>query len=187
MWIDIGFLAFLGFGFYIGWKRGIIKTFYAILSIIIAILLSFKLSPFLINILDNSLKLGSTISFILGFIIVFIAVVFVVRLIGKMFEKVLKAIKLNFMNKLAGGIIMSLGMVFMFSGILWFLDQTKVLAPRQKEQSVSYPRLAPLPEAMRGTFDQLRPAFKGYWDKSREAMQDSNTSEEATTNENIEK
>ena len=173
MWIDIGFLIFLGYGFYLGYSRGIIKTFYAIISIVVAILLSFTLSPFVIDILQSTLKLGTTFSFILGFIICFITIIFLVRLIGKTFEKVLKKIKLNFLNKIAGGVMMALLCIVCYSGILWFLNQTKIISPMQAEQSVTYEMLEPIPNQARGVFTQLKPAFKGFWDKSTEAIRDS--------------
>lgn len=189
MWIDIGFLIFLGYGFYLGYSRGIIKTMYAILSIIVAILLSFKISPLFIEILQSTLKLGPTFSFILGFIICFIAIVFLVRLIGKTFEKVLKKVKLNFLNKIAGGIMMSLLFIVCYSGILWFLSQTRIISEKQAEQSVTYEILEPIPNATRGAFTQLKPAFKGFWDKSTEAIRESKDDEldntQPTNNENI--
>lgn len=187
MWIDIGFLIFLGYGFYVGYSRGMLKTLYAVLSIVIAILLSFKLSPFLIEFLDSSLKLGSTFSFILGFILCFIAIVFLVRLLGRTFEKVLKKVKLNFLNKIAGGIVMALVLVFFYAGILWFLNQTNIISEKQKDQSISYYKLEPVPEAMRGAFEQLKPAFKGFWEKSTEAIRESNNQIEPTNDETIQK
>jgi len=192
MWIDIGFLIFLAYGFYLGYSRGIIKTFYAIISIVVAILLSFKLSPLIIDVLQTTLKLGPTFSFILGFIICFITIVFLVRLIGKKFEKVLKKVKLNFLNKLAGGITMSLLLIVCYSGILWFLNQTNIISTKQSEQSVTYEILEPIPNQAQGVFTQLKPAFKGFWDKSTEAIRESKNDEkidqvQPTTNENIQK
>ena len=187
MWIDIGFILFLAYGFYIGYSRGIIKTLYAILSIVIAILLSFKLSPFLIEIIDNNLKLGSTFSFIIGFVLCFIVIIFVVRLIGRMFEKTLQRVKLNFLNKLAGGFVFSMVMIFLYAGILWFINRTNLISEEQKQQSITYYHLEPVPQTLRGAFEQIRPAFKGFWEKSTEAINESNNKQDSPANETIQK
>jgi membrane protein required for colicin V production len=185
MWIDVGFLIFLAYGFYFGYSRGIIKTIYSIISILVAILLSFKLSPFLIDFLEASLKLGPTFSFILGFVLTFIVIVFVVRLIGKLFEKVLKTVKLNFINKIAGGAMMSLLFVLCYSWILWFLNETSIITEQQASQSITYERLEPIPNQTRDAFKQLKPAFEGFWEKSTEAIRESK--EQETDNEIIQK
>ncbi|WP_235296699.1 CvpA family protein [Portibacter marinus] len=187
MWIDIGFVVFLAYGFYIGYSRGFIKTLYAVLSLIIALLLSFKLSPFFVEFIESTLKLGTTISFILGFIICFLVIIFIVRLIGRIFEKTLKAVKLNFINKIAGGMVFALVLVFFYGYILWFLNQTNVLNEKQKEQSISYIYLEPIPRTMKGAFEQLKPAFKGFWEKSTEAINESKNIEDPPDNEIIQK
>lgn len=185
MWIDVGFLIFLAYGFYFGFSRGIIKTIYSIISIVVAILLSFKISPLLIDVLEESLKLGPTFSFILGFIITFLIIVFVIRLIGKLFEKVLKTIKLNFLNKMAGGILMSLLFIVCYAWILWFLKETSIITEQQAEQSITYVKLEPIPDQTRDAFRQLKPAFEGFWEKSTEAIQESKA--QNTDNEIIQK
>ncbi len=187
MWIDLGFLVFIGYGFYLGYSRGILKTLYSILSIVIAILLCFKLSPFFIEFISNTLKLGATISFILGFILCFFGIIFIVRLAGRGVEKLFKAIKINFINKIAGGVMMSILFVISFSFIVGFLNQTKLLSEPQKLQSLMFERLEPIPLQAKGAIEQLKPAFKGFWDKSREAINESNNTIDPIHNENIEK
>jgi membrane protein required for colicin V production len=185
MWIDVGFLIFLAYGFYLGYSRGIIKTVYSIISILVAILLSFKISPLLIDVIDSTLKLGPTFSFILGFVLTFVIIVFAIRLIGKAFEKVLKTVKLNFINKIAGGVMMAVLFLVCYSWILWFLNQTSIISEQQHNQSITYERLEPIPNQTREAFKQLKPAFEGFWEKSTEAINESK--EQATDNETIQK
>ena len=185
MWIDLGFLVFLIYGFYLGYSKGILKTIFAILSIFIAIILTMKFSPLLVDFVDNLLKLGPTFSLILGFVICFFVVLLLVRLIGKSVEKIFKAVKLNFINKIVGGVMMALLFVVSYSAILWFLSQTDMLSNQQKEQSVTYEQLEPIPNKARGAIEQLKPAFKGFWEKSMEAF-DSPDNQEIQQKESIE-
>ena len=172
MLIDLGFLIFLMYGFYLGYSKGILKTLFAILSIFIAVLLSFKFSPIAIEVIESFLKLGPQISLIVGFIICFFLIMFIVRFIGRKVEKLFKAVKLNFINKIMGGAMMTIIFIVSYASLLWFLNQTKLISESQKTQSVSYEILEPIPAKARGVANQLKPAFKGFWDKSMEAMEE---------------
>ena len=185
MWIDVGFLIFLSYGFYLGYSKGILKTVFAIISILVAVLLSMKLSPIFIDIVERFLKLGPQISLILGFVLCFIAILFIVRLIGKSAEKLLKAVKLNFINKIVGGVLMAILFVISYSAILWFLNESNLLSEEQKEQSITYEQLEPIPAQARGTIAKLKPAFQSFWEKSTNAINDSNNNPQLPTDENI--
>lgn len=174
MWIDLGFFIFLMYGFYLGYSQGILKTVYTILSIFIAIILSMKLSPFLINIIEDVLKLGPTISLILGFLLCFFIIMFAVRLLGRVVEKLFKVVRLNFINKSIGGVMMSLLFVVIYSVIIWFLNEAKTINQNTKDQSITYTYLEPIPASARNSIQSLKPAFKGFWEKSMEAFDESN-------------
>ena len=130
-----------------------------------------KFSPIVIDLIDNALKIGPTFSLIIAFLLCFVTVMFLVRLFGKGVEKIFKAVKLNFINKIVGGLMMAMLFVISYSTILWFLDQSKLLSENQKLGSLSYEHIEPIPEEARDAMEQLKPAFKGFWEKSREAFE----------------
>lgn len=175
MVIDIGFLVFLLYGFYYGYSRGFLKTLYAILSIVVAFLLSMKLSPIFIDLVDNVLKLGPKISLLVGFALSFILIVFLVRLLGKRVEKLFKAAKINFINKIMGGVAMASLFVIGYSTIVYSIDRINILAEKQKEKSFTFELMEPIPTAAASAFNQIKPAFKGLWNKATEAMDDTDT------------
>ncbi len=187
MIIDLGFLIFVMYGFYLGYAKGILKTLFAILSIFIAVILSMKFSPFMIEIVDNLLKLGPQLSMLIGFVISFLLIMLIVRFIGRKVEKIFKAVRLNFINKIVGGAMMTMIFVVSYSALVWFLDQTKLISEAQKEQSVSYELLKPIPTMARGAAEQIKPAFRGFYEKSLEAIEGGNTKDEPTINEAPEK
>lgn len=183
MLIDLGFLIFLMYGFYLGYSKGILKTLFAILSIFIAVLLSFKFSPIAIEVVESFLKLGPQISLIIGFILCFFLIMFLVRFLGRKVEKLFKAVRLNFINKIMGGAMMTMIFIICYASLVWFLNQTNLISESQRTQSVSYAVLEPIPAKARGAVNQLKPAFKGFWDKSMEAMEKPNDEPQTPTDE----
>ena len=82
---------------------------------------------------------------------------------------------------------MAMLFIVCYSGVLWFLNQTKIISEPQTEKSITYEYLEPIPNQARGAFSQLKPAFRGFWDKSTEAINQSKNTEEIETNEVIQK
>ena len=108
MLLDIIVAIVVSLGFYLGYTRGLIKTVFDSLSLIIGILAALKLSPIVINILEEIIKTSPAVSFLLGVVITFIAVMDIIRFIGKKLEDMLEAVNINFINKLAGGAVQGL-------------------------------------------------------------------------------
>lgn len=91
-------------------------------------------------------------------------------MIGKGLEKILETAHINFINQIAGGILSSLISLVIFSSIIWFLDQIKVIHPETQKTSLSYPMLKQVPEKSRAVFTKIKPFFSEFWEKTRQAM-----------------
>lgn len=170
MFIDIILAIVMALGFYIGYSRGIIKTVFAILSLLLAVMAAMKLSPIMIGFLDGLVSWDPRLIVIAGFVFTFILVVIVVRFVGKLLEKMLQGLQINFVNKIAGGIVMALvGMIF-WSGVIWFMDETKLLHERPKNQSLTYPILVPVPRTVAALGGKVKPFFQEFWNKTADAM-----------------
>ena len=167
---DQRFVFLAAFGFYSGFKRGFIKTIFATFSILIGILASIKLSPILINLLENNLSINPPVAYILGLVMTFFLVMILIRFIGKKLEGFLKAIKINFVNKIIGGVFLSAFLIICFSVIVWFLNQTNFITNETKEKSYSYRILEPLPEKSKELLKSFKPAFREFWDKTIKTM-----------------
>jgi membrane protein required for colicin V production len=170
MLIDLAFVFLAAFGFYTGFKKGFLKTIFASLSILIAIVAALKLSPLVINLLEGAFSLSAPIAFILGLVITFFLVMLLIRFIGKRLEGILKAIKINFVNKIIGGAFLSLFFIVCFSFIVWFLNQSNFITDETKEKSISYTILEPLPEQSKEVFKSFKPLFQEFWNKTIETM-----------------
>lgn len=54
--------------------------------------------------------------------------------------------------------------------MLWLINSLNVLNPQTKAASMTYSLLEPLPEKGKAVYVALKPVFKGFWDKTLEAM-----------------
>ncbi|MBK8079042.1 MAG: CvpA family protein [Saprospiraceae bacterium] len=170
MILDVFVAIVVSLGFYLGYSRGLIKTVFDSLSLIIGILAALKLSPIVINILQSFLKISPAMTFLLGVVITFIGVLALIRFFGKKIESALEAVNINFINKIAGGVLQSLFFAYLLSLAFWLLSTIKVLSPEVQKASMTYSLLEPLPEKGKKVFVSLRPVFQGFWDKTIEAM-----------------
>ncbi|HRO07705.1 MAG TPA: CvpA family protein [Saprospiraceae bacterium] len=157
-------------GFYLGYSRGLIKTVFNSLSLIIGILAALKLSPVVMDIIQSVFSTSPAVSFLLGVVVTFLGVMYLIRYISTKFEDILKAVNINFINKIAGGTLQALFYAYLLSLTLWMVDGMSLLKPEVKQASITYSLLEPLPEKGRAFFTSLKPIFKSFWDKTVESM-----------------
>ncbi len=171
MILDIIVVLVVAFGFYAGYSRGLIKTIFDALSLIIGVLAAMKLSPITINVLDNLFNIPPSIAYLVGIVITFLLVMALVRYIGRKLEDVFETANINIVNKLAGGAFQGLFFAFLISMVLWVLGNYNVVKPQTKTDSITYPLLEPLPEAGKSVFTAVKPVFQSFWDKTVNAME----------------
>jgi len=170
MILDVVVAIVVCLGFYLGYSRGLIRTVFDTLSLIVAIVAALKLSPITINILQSIIKTSPALTFLLGVVITFIGVIALIRFLGKKLESILEAVNINFINKLAGGALQAIFFAYLMSLSIWLLTTINVLNEGIRNTSITYSLLEPLPEKGRNVFKSLKPMFKGFWDKTLEAM-----------------
>lgn len=170
MLLDLIVAIVVALGFYLGYSRGLIKTIFDSLSLVIGILAALKLSPIVINILQEIIKTSPAVTFLLGVVITFIGVMALIRYIGKKLEDMLEAVNINFVNKVAGGALQGLFFAYVLSLGIWLVNSLNVLKPELKASSTTYSLLQPLPEKGKAVFISIKPLFKEFWDKTVQAM-----------------
>ena len=165
MIIDLLAAIIITYGFYRGYNRGLIGTVVDTLSILIGLVIALKFSPLLITHLQEIIHIHPSFEFILGFLIVFFAVMMVLRFIADKIEDLLKTVKLNFINQLAGGL--TLGFVFAFccGGLLMLLSNLKVLNQEYASESTLFGHLVTLTQDSSWVFGAFKEMFSEFWDK----------------------
>lgn len=166
MYIDILLGLTLILGFLYGYSKGIIKTIFSLVSILIGIIAAMKLSPLTISALESVIPNNPRLTYIVGFILTFVIVIVLIRFIGNKLEKLLKKTGVNFMNKLFGGFVMTVFFGILYSVVVWFANEARLLSETQKDSSFTYYYLEPIPGKARAEIETLKPVFRDFWDKT---------------------
>ena len=168
--LDIIVMIAMALGFYLGFSRGIVKTVFDTLSLIVAILAALKLSPIVISLLQKIMSGSPRVAYLLGVVLTFIAVIFLVRFVGRKIETVMEAVHINFVNKLMGGGLQALFFAYILSLGIWLINYIGLIKPETKQNSITYCFVEALPEMGKSIFVAAKPVFTGFWQKTSEAM-----------------
>lgn len=170
MAIDIFLLIAIGYGFYIGQQRGIVKTILTAIIYLLGIMAAFKLAPIISSALFTLFKNESPMVILSGFGIAFILVLVVARFLSKGIENLLQVAHINTLNKIAGGLVLAAVLVLFYSVLVWFADEAHLIEEKSKRQSVSYSFLITCPARAKNLGVAVAPFFEGYWDQSEELL-----------------
>lgn len=170
MIIDILCIGSMAIGFWMGYSRGIIKTVFGVLSLFFGLLVALKFAPVTTNLLERLFGGESVLIFLMGFVLTFVAIMLLVRVLAKGLEKLMTTIKLNFINKFAGGALFSMVMVILFSILVWFFDRGGLIEQSTKNASISYPTLVQLPAASQSMLEKVKPIFKEFWEDTERML-----------------
>lgn len=169
--LDLVALVVLGFGFYAGYSRGVIKTLFSIVSIVLGILIAMKISPYIISFLKSAFQMNDQVALIAGFVITLVLVIAIISFFGNMVEKMLKTINLNTLNKLLGGILFAFIFLLLLGMAEKFLTELGVITAEHIEKSISYPLVTALPNQAADVFQDMKPAFEKFWEHTRDAIE----------------
>lgn len=171
MWIDIAFAAFAGLGFYWGYSRGIIRTVISALALFLGFAIAVRFAPEVTELLADAFDQPPTGAFpLLGFIVAFILVLIALRLVANVLERSLRAVRLNFVNQVAGGLVTALLATVMLGFFLWFGDSAALVTPEAKAASVTYPVLEELPDQTYAAIGRVKPVVDDLRARGEEAL-----------------
>lgn len=171
MVIDIICLVFLAYGFWIGYSKGIIATVLTLASYVIGVMAAMKFGPIMGDIVLNLVPQGGhAIAFLAGVIIVFILTLVLFKILAKGLTSFLETVNINFINQILGGVLSGLFFVFIFSGLVYFGDQSKIISDDAREGSITYPVLEKMPDVVIDQGKALYPVFRDFYDKASDAM-----------------
>ncbi len=165
MYIDIFLGVFILIGLIQGYYRGVVRTLFTILGILVGLIAALKFSPYVIMLLERVFSLGTRFSLIAGMLITFLGFMWGIQWIGRSFEQSLRLVRLNIFNRLAGAVIFTLLMVVSYAAILWFVNEANMLSEKQKDNSRSYPLLEQVPTRTGVYIEKLKPVFREFWEK----------------------
>ena len=163
MLLDIIFAVILIVAIIKGFRRGLIVGVFSFLAIIIGLAAAIKLSAVVAGYIGKAIKISDAWLPVISFAVVFIIVVLLVRLGANMIQKTVEISMLGWLNRL-GGILFYLAIyIIVYSVILFYAEQIKLLRSGTAIESVTYGYIKPLGPKVIDGFAYLVPFFKNMF------------------------
>lgn len=160
MILDVIFGLVLLAAFYNGYTKGILYSVFSLVAIVLGIILAMNFSTAASIWLHNNFNIPRMIMPVLSFILIVLAVVGAVKLVAYLVEKFLKALMLNFVNKLAGGLLWSFIATLLFSVLVFFIAKAGFLTDNLVQSSQTYNYIVPLGPKSLELLQAAIPLFK---------------------------
>jgi len=143
MIIDILLLLILVLAIFKGYQRGLIIGVFSFVAIVIGIAAAMKLSTIAAIYIGNTVKVSQQWLPVISFIVVFIIVVLLVRLGANMIERAIETASFGWLNRLGGIALYAIIYIIVFSVLLFYAGEIKLIQPATIQKSISYSFIAP--------------------------------------------
>lgn len=163
MLIDVIFALLAVLAIIQGYRRGLIAAIFSFLAIIVGMAAALKLSAVAAKYIGHTVKISEKWLPIISFIVVFLIVVILVRLGAKAIQRLTETLMLGWVNRLGGVIFYIAIYTVVFSIILFYAAQIKIISTKTIDASRTYSFIRPWgPRAING-LAALIPAFKNMF------------------------
>jgi len=175
MWIDLTFAVLAALAFYWGYSRGILRTVISLIAVFLGLILAVPLSEPIGDALLSLTSISPTALPLVSFILAFVLVILALRLLTAALERVLIAVRINFLNQLAGGVVSVLLITLVYSVLLTFIDSASLIPLATKAESITYDSLERFPDQAYAVLGKAKPALEQVRDRGREALQNTDS------------
>ncbi|MFZ1534289.1 MAG: CvpA family protein [Chitinophagaceae bacterium] len=160
MLIDIIFAVILVLAILKGYQRGLVIGLFSLVAVIIGLAAAMKLSTVVAGYIGKAVKVSEEWLPVISFAVVFVIVLLFIRLGARAIEKAIEVVLLGWVNKIGGIILFAAIYITVFSVLLFYAEQMKLLQADTIDKSVTYSFVQPWgPKAMNG-FGSIVPIFK---------------------------
>ncbi|MBK7291940.1 MAG: CvpA family protein [Chitinophagaceae bacterium] len=160
MLLDIIFAALIVFAVLKGYQRGLIIGLFSLVAVIIGLAAAMKLSVVMADYLGKAVNISNQWMPVISFAVVFLLVILLIRLGAKAIEKTVEMAMMGWLNKIGGIILFAAIYITVFSVLVFYAEQLKLLKPDTIDKSVTYSFIQPWgPKAING-FGSVVPLFK---------------------------
>jgi len=160
MFIDIPYFIFILFAIYKGYSRGLIVAIFSFLAIVIGLAAAIKLSSIVANWLTLHTHLSSGWLPVISFVIVLIGVIALVRLLAGILQKSVEFMLMGWLNKFGGILLYTALYTMVFSTLLFYAIQLRVLKSDAIDQSKCYFFVKPWASFFINGIGTIFPIFK---------------------------
>jgi len=160
MFLDLLFVIILVLAIVKGYQRGLIVGIFSFIAVIIGLAAAIKLSAVVAGYIGDTIKVSKEWLPVISFAVVFILVVLLIRLGANMIQKTVEISMLGWVNRL-GGILLYIAIYGMvYSVVLFYAEQLKLLQPDTIEKSVTWSYVQPWGPKIINGFASVVPVFK---------------------------
>ena len=163
MLIDLVLIILLILAIIKGYQRGLIVGIFSLIAVIIGLAAAMKLSALVAGYIGEAINVSDEWLPVISFVVVFILVILLIRLGANMIQKTVEIAMLGWVNRL-GGIFLYLAIyVMVYSVVLFYAEQVKLVQQETIEKSVTWPYIQPLGPKVINGFASVIPVFKGMF------------------------
>lgn len=160
MLLDLIFAVIIVLAILKGYQRGLIVGLFSLVAVIIGLAAAMKLSAVVAGYIGKAVKVSEQWLPIISFAIVFLIVILLIRLGAKAIESAVEVSMLGWVNKIGGIILFVAIYTVVFSVLLFYAEQMKLIQPETINKSIIYSFVQPWgPKAING-FGSIIPVFK---------------------------
>lgn len=160
MLLDLIYAVILVLAIFHGFQRGLILGLFSLVAVIIGLAAAMKLSIVAGKYIGSAIKISDEWLPVISFAVVFLVIVLLIRLAARAIEKTVEMVMLGWVNKIGGIIFYAAIYTIVFSVLLFYAEQMKLLQPETINKSVTYSFVQPWgPKAING-FGSIIPIFK---------------------------
>lgn len=158
--IDLALMGLLALGFFSGMRSGLVRQVTGVVGGIACLLLAALLMPSFASVGSTYLSVPPRISPLVSFILLFAAGMTALHVITSVIEGVIKFLKLNSVNKLAGGMAGSLKIALATSALLFPFQLLNIPSTEVRTASMLYTPIAEVAPWVYQTVTVWLPASK---------------------------
>jgi membrane protein required for colicin V production len=143
MIIDIIFAVLLIIALFKGLRKGFIVAVFSILAFIIGLAAAMKLSAYVAQHLQESTNISAKWLPFASFLLVFLLVIILVRIVAALIERTVQFAMLGWLNRLSGVVLYMALYIFIFSILLFYAVQLKLIREETLLASATYSFIEP--------------------------------------------
>lgn len=163
MLIDVLAFALLLLALYKGLRKGLIVAFFSFLAFVVGLAAALKLSTAMAAYIGSNVTISQRWLPFVAFLVVFVGVVLVVKLGARLLQSAVQAAMLGWANRLGGALFYALIYFFVYSILLFYATQLKLLSPSAIEASATYGWIEPYAPRVMEVIGAVVPVFKNMF------------------------
>ena len=163
MVLDIIYAVIIILAIFHGSRRGLIVGLFSLLAVIIGLAAAMKLSIVAGKYISKVIKISDQWLPIISFAIVFLLVVLLIRWGARAIQKMVEMVMLGWANKIGGILFYVAIYTIVFSVLLFYAEQMKILQPETINKSVTYSFVRPWGPKVIDGIGSVIPIFKNMF------------------------